>query len=45
MPLVRTFHQVLIWPLQLLPLTEFSQIHRHWEFLEKDHGRVWKELD
>jgi len=44
-PLVRTFHQILIWPLQLLPLTEFSQIHRHWEYLEKDLGRVWKEVD
>ena len=21
------------------------QIHRHWEFLEKDHDRVWKEVD
>ena len=45
MPLVRAFHQILIWPLQLLPLTETSQIHRHWEFLEKDHDRVWKEVD
>jgi hypothetical protein len=45
MPLVRAFHQILIWPLQLLPLTEFSQIHRHWEYLEKDLGRLWKEVD
>ena len=45
MPLVRAFHQILIWPLQLLPLTESSKIHRHWEFLEKDHDRVWKEVD
>ena len=44
-PLVRTFHQILIWPLQLLPLTDSSQIHRHWEFLEKDQDRVWKEVD
>jgi len=45
MPVVRAFHQILIWPLQLLPLTETSQIHRHWEFLEKDRDRVWKEVD
>ena len=44
-PLVRTFHQILLWPLQLLPLKEGSQIHHHWELLEKDPGRVWKEVD
>ena len=45
MPLVRKFHQILLWPLQLLPLKETSQIHRHWEFLEKDPNRIWKEVD
>jgi hypothetical protein len=45
MPVVRTFHQILLWPLQLLPLKEHSQIHHHWELLEKDPGRVWKEVD
>ena len=44
-PLVRTFHQILLWPLQLLPLKEGSQIHHHWELLEKDTGGVWKEVD
>ena len=44
-PLVRTFHQILLWLLQLLPLKEGSQIHHHWELLEKDAGRVWKEVD
>ena len=44
-PLVRTFHQILLWPLQLLPLKEGSQIHHHWEFLEKDAGLVWKVVD
>ena len=44
-PLVRTFHQILLWPLQLLPLKEGSQIHHHWELLEKDAGRTWKEVD
>lgn len=44
-PLVRTFHQILLWPLQLMPLKEGSQIHHHWELLEKDPGRIWKEVD
>ena len=44
-PLVRTFHQILLWPLQLMPLKEGSQIHHHWELLEKDAGRIWKEVD
>lgn len=44
-PLVRKFHQILLWPLQLLPLKEGSQIHHHWELLEKDAGRTWKEVD
>ena len=42
MPLVRTFHQILLWPLQLLPLKEGSQIHQHWELLENDSARLWK---
>ena len=44
-PVVRTFHQILLWPLQLLPLKEGSQIHHHWELLGKGPGRVWKEVD
>src|SRR5262245_31599432 len=43
-PLVRTFHQILLWPLQLLPLRE-GQVHHHWEILEQDPGRIWKEVD
>jgi hypothetical protein len=44
-PIVDTFHQILIWPLQLVPATESAQIHRHWEFLENDPQRVWREVD
>lgn len=44
-PLVRGFHQILLWPLQLMPLKEGSQIHHHWELLEKGAARVWKEVD
>jgi len=32
---VRHFRQILLWPLQLMPLVEGVQIHRHWEFIEK----------
>jgi hypothetical protein len=31
---VRQFRQILLWPLQLLPLDASSQIQRHWEVLE-----------
>jgi hypothetical protein len=31
---VRQFRQILLWPLQLLPLNADSQIQRHWEVLE-----------
>lgn len=44
-PLVREFHQILLLPLQLMPLKEGSQIHHHWELLEKDADQVWKEVD
>jgi hypothetical protein len=44
-PLVRTFHQILLWPLQLMPLKAGAQIHHHWEILDKDPGCIWKEVD
>ncbi len=31
---VQQFRQILLWPLQLLPLDTSSQIQRHWEVLE-----------
>src|SRR5689334_14181275 len=30
---VRHFRQHLVWPLQLMPAAEGSQIHKHWEAL------------
>ena len=30
---VRQFRQILLWPLQLMPLKEGNQIQRHWEVL------------
>jgi hypothetical protein len=32
--IVRHFRQILLWPLQLLPLRPDAQIQRHWEALE-----------
>lgn len=33
MKAVRHFRQILAWPLQLMPLRDDLQIHRHWEYL------------
>jgi hypothetical protein len=43
--LVKHFRQVLLWPLQLMPLDERHQIHKHWELLEKSAAdNPWREL-
>lgn len=40
------FRQILLWPLQLMPLHEESQIHRHWEWLEEPRpDNPWREVD
>ena len=31
--LVRQFRQIVLWPLQLMPLHEGTQIQKHWELL------------
>ncbi|MBI2312407.1 MAG: hypothetical protein HYU77_07895 [Betaproteobacteria bacterium] len=36
---VRHFRQILLWPLQLVPIREGAQIQKHWEYLE--HGADW----
>ncbi len=41
---VRHFRQILLWPLQLMPIRAGSQIQRHWEVLETGEGR-WRELE
>ena len=43
--LVRQFRQILLWPLQLMPLKEGAQIQEHWDLLAQtgaDHP--WSEL-
>ncbi len=42
---VRHFRQILLWPLQLMPLKEGSQIQKHWELLEQaGASQPWREL-
>jgi hypothetical protein len=31
--LVTQFREILLWPVQLMPLREGLQIHHHWELL------------
>jgi len=39
------FRQILLWPLQLMPLVEGVQIHRHWEFVaEPGAANPWREV-
>ncbi len=44
-PTVRQFRQILIWPLQLMPLPAGETIRNHCEFLEAEADKgVWREL-
>src|SRR5262245_60676115 len=42
--LVTQFHEILLWPLQLMPLKEELQIHHHWELLKASGNSPWEEL-
>jgi len=40
------YRQILLWPLQLMPLREDSQIHSHWSWLEDARpDNPWREVD
>ncbi len=44
--LVRHFRQILVWPLQLMPIREEEQIQNHWELLQQDTtGNPWHEIE
>jgi hypothetical protein len=43
--MVGHFRQILLWPLQLMPIREGAQIQKHWERLERpDADNPWCEL-
>jgi len=43
--IVRHFRQIVVWPLQLMPLRPGQQVQRHWEALESiQSNNHWKEL-
>jgi len=41
---VRHFRQILLWPLQLMPIREGSQIQKPWEVLQTA-GEVWRVVE
>ncbi|MBI2312405.1 MAG: hypothetical protein HYU77_07885 [Betaproteobacteria bacterium] len=42
---VSHFRQILLWPLQLVPIREDAQIQKHWEYLEHGApGGPWREV-
>ncbi len=43
---VRHFRQILLWPLQLMPLRDNAQIQKHWEPLAQTAAdNPWRELE
>ena len=43
--IVRHFRQILLWPLQLMPIQDNAQIQKHWEVLENSGPEnPWREL-
>jgi membrane protein YqaA with SNARE-associated domain len=43
-PVVRHFRQILLWPLQLVPVVAGDQIQRHWEYLQRSQDHPWREV-
>src|SRR5215813_9546474 len=42
--IVRHFRQIIVWPLQLMPLRPGEQVQRHWKALESIAGSPWSEV-
>jgi hypothetical protein len=43
--IVRHFRQILLWPIQLMPIHEDAPIQKHWELLEAaDHDNAWRRV-
>jgi len=43
-PRVRHFRQILVWPLQLMPIREGGEIQEPWELLERTTDPPWREV-
>lgn len=42
---VRHFRQILLWPLQLMPIRPGAQVQQHWEVLEQETAEnPWREV-
>jgi hypothetical protein len=40
--LIRQFRQIVVWPVQLLPIDAGAPVQRHWETLERiGEGNPW----
>ena len=42
--IVRHFRQIVLWPVQLMPLRRGEQVQRHWEALEEIPDNAWREV-
>src|SRR5262245_3644848 len=42
---VRHFHQILLWPLELMPSTHGDQDPAPWQRLVEDPAGTWREVD
>ena len=44
-PAIRHFREIVIWPIQLLPLRPGEQVQRHWRELEAaGEGNRWRRV-
>jgi hypothetical protein len=44
-PIVEHFRQILLWPLELMPLRREEQIQKHWQVLERAPATPWREVE
>jgi len=45
-PVVEQFRQILLWPLELIPIRADEQIQRHWRLLRSPQpGGPWREVE
>ena len=43
--IVRHFRQILLWPIQLMPIGDVGAVQKHWELLQRtEPGNPWREL-